>query len=372
MRLLKETVDGFSERVAGRQMYCFGAGKELYRFFEEFRGYHLEGSIKKVVDNCREKCGVSRINSTVVSVIHTDQMLLEIEQDDVILITTAYFIEVAEQLKQYGQLDNTEVFICSQMWEEQCDRDREKVAVPSKLYTKSEVTIPKKIHYCWFGGNPIPAELRGCMDTWKRLCPDYEIVRWDESNYDVEKDFYTKRAYQEKRWGILTDFARLEILYQYGGIYFDTDVELIQNLDELLYQPAFCSVETWGTVGTGAGCGAQAGNPVIKAMLDFRKGTFSAEADGYCIWKASGYYDTIPLVEMGLRPDGTTQVLADGKMTVYSSEFFLPFNYISGETRCGKNTFAVHHYIGSWIGRQGVEERLRTRNNYNNFLKRLE
>lgn len=371
MILKKATFSGFARSVkeAGKRVIVYGAGvigETIAPYWLHEYGFGWD--VLCYVDADPHKQGKTvQIASRAVPV-EPLSALERPREDCVILITVSAFEAVVRSLEQLPGTKHMEAYFLPVMLLDAARTPKQSDVVK----TSERPLIPKKIHYCWFGGNPIPAELRGCMDTWKRLCPDYEIVRWDESNYDVEKDFYTKRAYQEKRWGILTDFARLEILYQYGGIYFDTDVELIQNLDELLYQPAFCSVETWGTVGTGAGCGAQAGNPVIKAMLDFRKGTFSAEADGYCIWKASGYYDTIPLVEMGLRPDGTTQVLADGKMTVYSSEFFLPFNYISGETRCGKNTFAVHHYIGSWIGRQGVEERLRTRNNYNNFLKRLE
>ena len=93
--------------------------------------------------------------------------------------------------------------------------------------------IPKKIHYCWFGGNPMPEKDKKCIESWKRYCPDYEIIRWDESNYDVSKNRYMKEAYEEKKWGFVPDYARLDIIYNEGGIYLDTDVELVKNLDDL-------------------------------------------------------------------------------------------------------------------------------------------
>ena len=90
--------------------------------------------------------------------------------------------------------------------------------------------IPKVIHYCWFGGNEMSALEKKCIESWKTQCPDYEIVRWDETNYDVTKNPYMQQAYAAKKWGFVPDYARLDILYQHGGFYLDTDVELLQSL----------------------------------------------------------------------------------------------------------------------------------------------
>ena len=102
--------------------------------------------------------------------------------------------------------------------------------------------IPKKIHYCWFGGNPLPELAIRCIESWKKYCPDYEIIRWDESNYDVTKNKYMYQAYENKRWGFVPDYARLDIIYNYGGIYLDTDVELLNSLDDLLDQKCFLGI----------------------------------------------------------------------------------------------------------------------------------
>ncbi|RKW32245.1 MAG: glycosyl transferase, partial [Lachnoanaerobaculum sp.] len=103
--------------------------------------------------------------------------------------------------------------------------------------------IPKVIHYCWFGGKPLPKIARKCIQSWKRFCPDYEIVEWNEKNYDIHKNSYMEEAYLQKKWGFVPDFARLDIIYQNGGIYLDTDVELIRPLDELLYHRAYMGFE---------------------------------------------------------------------------------------------------------------------------------
>ena len=99
--------------------------------------------------------------------------------------------------------------------------------------------IPKIIHYCWFGGAELPEKDRKCIESWKKFCPDYQIIEWNENNYDVTKNTYMYQAYQAKKWGFVPDYARLDIIYQHGGIYLDTDVELVKNLDSLLENDAF-------------------------------------------------------------------------------------------------------------------------------------
>ena len=123
--------------------------------------------------------------------------------------------------------------------------------------------IPKVIHYCWFGHNPLPERYKEWIKSWKRYCPDYEIVEWNESNYDVTKHPYMRAAYDAKKWGFVSDYARLDIIYENGGIYLDTDVELVKNLDELLYQEGFAGVDSSGRLSTGLGFGARKGLRLI-------------------------------------------------------------------------------------------------------------
>ena len=101
--------------------------------------------------------------------------------------------------------------------------------------------IPKKIHYCWFGGNPLPDSVKNCIDSWKKFCPNYEIIEWNESNYDVHKIPYISEAYKNKKYAFVSDYARLDIIYNEGGFYLDTDVELIKSLDNLSLSNLACS-----------------------------------------------------------------------------------------------------------------------------------
>ena len=151
------------------------------------------------------------------------------------------------------------------------------IEVENKIKTDTDILvdycsdkIPKVIHYCWFSGNPIPDYLKKCMESWSEICPDYEIKRWDESNYNVEKNSYMKQAYEECKWGFVPDYARLDILYNYGGFYIDTDVQLVKSLEPLRMQGGFCGVEKWGNVNMGGCSGAVKHHPMIKKMLDYR------------------------------------------------------------------------------------------------------
>jgi len=132
----------------------------------------------------------------------------------------------------------------------------------------SENKIPKVIHYCWFGGNEKSKLIKKCIDSWKKYCPDYEIKEWNESNFDIEINNYVKEAYEAKKWAFVSDYARLWIVYNYGGIYLDTDVELIKSLDNLLNYKAYFGSEDGKLINTGLGFGAIKDNEFVKKIKD--------------------------------------------------------------------------------------------------------
>ena len=129
------------------------------------------------------------------------------------------------------------------------------------------MSIPKILHYCWFGGAPKPKNIQNCIRSWKKYCPDYEIIEWNEQNFDVSQSLYPRQAYDARRWAFVADYARLKILYEQGGIYMDTDVELLRPLDDLLAYPAFFGFQHNNEVATGLGFGAEARSPVVKISV---------------------------------------------------------------------------------------------------------
>lgn len=252
----------FIDRTKNKNVYCFGAGKYLNEFIAGNYDVHISG----IIDNYQyaQKPSIN-MNNTQVKVISLDDFLKIYDKKCVIIITCLSFDEIIQQLDSIEKLNGMDCYI------EYFIKNHTEETCVNIDYTAKKQLIPKKIHYCWFGQNEIPDEYQRCIESWKKFCPDYEIIRWDESNYNIYKCQYMNEAYKEKKWGFVSDFARLDIVYKHGGIYLDTDVELIKSYDELLYQPAFCGIEASRKIAIGLGFGAIKKHPVIKGLLDYIK-----------------------------------------------------------------------------------------------------
>lgn len=371
MRLKKGSLADFASRVkeTGNPVIVYGAGV-IGQVSAPYwlREYGLAQAVRCYVDAdpCKQG-GVVPVSGRQV-LIEPLSVLEESAGRCILLVTVSAFIPVVRVLERLKGMEDSEIYFLPVMLLDLAHEPKSEEIVR----TSETPLIPKKLHYCWFSGSPMPEPLERCVDSWRRFCPDYEIIRWDESNYDVSAIPYMEQAYRRKKWGFVSDVARLDIICRHGGIYLDTDVELLRNPDALLYQPAFCATEKWGIVNSGGGLGAAPGNEAIRRLLEFRKKQTFEYDNGQLNLMASGYYETFPLLQAGLRPNGKTQMVADGMMTIYSSEFFHPFDYISGRTNITENTFSIHHFSGTWLGSTGSEERARTKQQYWDFISRLE
>lgn len=206
--------------------------------------------------------------------------------------------------------------------------------------------IPKVIHYCWVGGTPLPAKQRECIASWRRVMPDAEIREWNEGNYDFGANAYMAEAYAAKRWGFVPDYARLDIVYRHGGIYLDTDVELLKPLDPLLDAP-FCGFESRTRVALGLVFAAEAGNATVKAMRDAYDARHFRRADGSLDLTPSPEIQTAQLRGWGLKDDdGTVQSVAGFR--VCPKAYFAP-KTLDGDCRVTPDTYAIHHYEASWV-----------------------
>ena len=205
--------------------------------------------------------------------------------------------------------------------------------------------IPKIIHYCWFGETEIPFEQRRYIEDWGHMCPGYEIVCWNESNYDIRKNHYAFQAYHAGAWAFVSDYVRKDVLYEYGGIYLDTDVEIVRPLDELLYQQGFCGFDD-NKINSGMGMGARRGLPIMETMRDAYRGhEFDLQSRKHM--KTGPEYETEILMEHGLRTDESYQVVAD--MTVYPPEVLSSAMIYSDGWTMREHTYTVHHFAGSWV-----------------------
>lgn len=363
MKYIESTKESFAEYLKSTncKIVLFGAGAVCRTFVSALLAdLGLSDRVVCVIDNNPAKQGESiAFKGNLVDIVSAD-ILFSLSVDYCVLITNGDFYTVINQLDRLEECRDKCCFIAAYMQlENPCDRSGNSV-----YKDFGEPVIPKIIHYCWFSGNPVPPKLQRCLDTWKEQCPDYDIVRWDETNFDLNRYQYTKEAAELKKWGYIPDVVRLCLLYEIGGFYFDTDVEMLKSLDDLRYQEAFCGRERMGHVNFGGGSGAAKGNQVIKELLDFRKDIpFIAKHEKGIFFnaEASGYYETTPLMHRGLIIDDTNQKL-DG-INVYSSEFFSPYNFISGEDIRNHNTFSVHHFGGSWL-EGGDKYRKETRDKY--------
>lgn len=205
--------------------------------------------------------------------------------------------------------------------------------------------IPRIIHYCWFGRKPKSESIEKCIGSWKKFAYDYRIVEWNEDNFDVYSCKYSADAYNSGKYAFVSDFARLKVLFEYGGFYLDTDVELIRPLDDLRNNTAFMGFESSIMVSPGAIIGAQSRNNFIGELLD-KYSTYIFEQNGRMNLTTIGEYTTAQLLKKGLKLDGRFQTA--GGVTVYPSEYFCPYDYYSGSLNITPATYSIHHYNASW------------------------
>ena len=213
--------------------------------------------------------------------------------------------------------------------------------------TEDTYKIPKKIHYCWFGHAPLTPEVKKTLENWKKVCPDYEIIQWNESNFDVHKNKYMEEAYINKKWAFVTDFARLDIVYNEGGIYLDTDVELIKKLDDLLKYDAYIGFEDIDHVDTGAGFGAVKNHPGIKEIRSAYDNLRFVDSKGQFNILPAPKYVTEKLVEKGLKCGNKEQDVIG--IHVLPSEYLCPKSYITGDLNITEKTYSIHHFFGGWV-----------------------
>lgn len=218
--------------------------------------------------------------------------------------------------------------------------------------------IPKIIHYCWFGRNPLPEKAIKCIESWKKYLPDYEIKEWNEDNFDISSIPYTAQAYAAKKYAFVSDYARFWILYNYGGLYFDTDVEVIRSIDDIIGRGPFMGCEkpyvegaTPNSLGVapGLGLGVNPGLGLIKEILEeYEKFSF-IKTDGSLNLTTIVEYTTDILCKHGLKNSPNIQFIAG--CYIYPNDYFSPKNVDTRELIITENTRSIHHYDASWASK---------------------
>jgi mannosyltransferase OCH1-like enzyme len=210
--------------------------------------------------------------------------------------------------------------------------------------------IPKVIHYCWFGGNELPESARRCIESWKRYCPEYEIKEWNESNFDVQSCDYVREAYEAKRWAFVSDYARFWVLHNYGGLYFDTDVEVVAPMDDILESGPYMGMEKTLSgdiaVNPGLGFAAEPGMELLGELLLMYSGLQFRNADGSLNQTTIVKHTTDMLLKYGYINEDKLQQCAG--FQIYPVEYFCPLDYRTGRLAKTAYTRTIHHYASTW------------------------
>lgn len=207
--------------------------------------------------------------------------------------------------------------------------------------------VPKIIHYCWFGKKEKPEIVKKCIQSWKNYLPDYEVMEWNEENFNIEKFLFTKQAYDIRNYAFVSDYVRVYALYNYGGVYLDTDTEILGSLDDFLSQPSFWGFEEKNYIATSI-IGAEPENELIKDFLDYYESLSLYDQKGQVKKFTNVVVVTELLKNRGVILDGTYQVV-EGIATIYPQEYFSPYDYINCYMKKTANSVAVHHFHKSWL-----------------------
>lgn len=322
------------DQLEDKGIVCFGSGRSFTTFLCD--NMELHEKILCIIDNDEKKQGMMKDGFRIYSL----KEFIELGNRNiaVVITSTKYYRDIIKQLDAVDFFDGIDAYIDN--W------NKNKFETHHYSLLKGQPKIPRTIHYCWFGGSVIPEHLQKCIDSWKKFCPDYEIIRWDESNYEISKNKYMKQAYESKKYGFVPDYARLDIIDRHGGIYLDTDVELIRNLDELLSYDFYCGFEDEQYINLGSGFGAVQGHPLIRKMMDTYE-DLDFVKNGKFNLIASPVYQSKIMQEQGFLLNGEYQ--EKNGIGVLPCDAFAAGGSLLLPDEMSEHTFSIHHYDASWV-----------------------
>lgn len=209
------------------------------------------------------------------------------------------------------------------------------------------MSIPKVIHYCWFGKGDMPFLAEKCIESWKKYCPGYKIICHNEGNFDISENRYASEAYQAGKWAFVSDYVRLKVLYDEGGVYLDTDVELIKPLDKLIEENGYMGFDDSGLISTGLGFACEKKNELIGALLKDYDDIGFLSSDGTCDLTPCPVRNTETIKKLGMNLENKNQVFMGIHML--PEDYLCPVKYYTGKKIITENTYSVHHFCASWI-----------------------
>ena len=339
MLVLKDNVSDLEQLFSmNRKIILYGAGASCELILQAYYGQGLSERLSFIVDGNEELDGKECVASEniMVKILSLNHFIREWQgrmEQFVMLMTPYHSLAFIPQLDEMKELDGLSTYLFSMIV-------NKKMPETFPLRSLNQSVIPKKIHYIWIGGNALPEEDMRNIESWRRFCPDYEICLWNEENYDFQGNRYVREAVANRQYMYATDYVRKDILYRYGGIYLDTDVELLAPIDDLLYNEAFIGIEDGGQLNSGSGLGAVAGYPLMKEMRDLYEDIAFIDENGKPNYHYNTYYETKFMLERGFRLWNEYQNI--GGMVCFPREVLMPEGVVGLPDTYTKRTLANH------------------------------
>ena len=345
----------FDKVIKNKRLFLIGAGKRSVTLLQKYTW-----NVFSCIDNDESKNGTFlHVSNTQIPVHNWNYLLDNISANGILLVTPVAFESLLEKIESEAALCDIDCYIASYMHSLQWDFDRiEASKVPYEITKGTTPKIPKIIHYFWFSGDPYPEKVQKCIDSWHKFCPDYEFKKWDLTNYKTDCK-YANMALSQHFWALASDYGRCDVVHRYGGIYLDSDVELVKPLDDLLYDKGFFCFESAFGVDPGSGFGAEKGNPIIREIcVSYEK----LERNYVCKEDPNGNLDRVNILTQytnvlsshGLKNTGQYQNIEG--IAVYPPLVLSPYSYATGILTMDDKTYGIHHWVSNWITDKQMNE----------------
>lgn len=329
-------------------LICFGAGMVAQHVKYLFEELGLWDRVRFFIDNDTEKQKqFFKVGSREIAISGVETLYNGRLQKDIIIILCEWYQDVEKQLQEdmkiVPQVYCKYVNLNKRIIKNGYEQEKQNAVNIFKMDTQNH--IPPIIHYCWFGEKTIPEEQKKYINNWQKICPQYEIILWNEDNYDISKCRYVYEAFKTQNYAFVSDYVRMDVVYEYGGIYLDTDVELIKNMDCLRKYDAFFSYGKWPAIASGCGFGAKPHLELIREIRDNPRANMGfIDSRGRENKTTNSIYETQIMEKEGFKMNFATQIM---KNVIVCSPYFFPSKEhmdIADEDLA----IAYHHDAGSW------------------------